>query len=83
MHSQSSRLHCELCNKSHSRSLAKCVWRDARRVGGGNQRLHSFVQGRYAEAEPLYERALAVQEKALGPQHPAVANSLNDLAGNL
>ncbi len=25
-------------------------------------------QGRYAEAEPLYERALAIVEKALGPE---------------
>ena len=30
-------------------------------------------QGRYAEAEPLYKRALAIQEKALGPDHPDVA----------
>jgi len=28
------------------------------------------VQGRYAEAEPLYKRALAIYEKALGPEHP-------------
>ena len=27
-------------------------------------------QGRYAEAEPLYKRALAITEKALGPDHP-------------
>ena len=27
-------------------------------------------QGRYAEAEPLYKRALAIREKALGPEHP-------------
>src|SRR5208282_4831709 len=26
--------HCELRNKSHSRSHAECVWRDARRVWG-------------------------------------------------
>ncbi len=25
------------------------------------------AQGRYAEAQPLYERALAIWEKALGP----------------
>ena len=34
----------------------------------------------YAEAEPLYERALAIFEKALGPCHPDVAASLNNLA---
>ena len=37
-------------------------------------------QGRYAEAEPLYKRALAISEKALGPEHPDVASSLNNLA---
>ena len=37
-------------------------------------------QGRYAEAEPLYKRALAIQEKALGPDHPDVATALNNLA---
>lgn len=38
------------------------------------------TQGRYAEAEPLYTRALAIQEKALGPEHPDVATSLTSLA---
>ena len=40
------------------------------------------AQGRYAEAEPLHQRALAIREKALGPEHPDVARSLkycNDL----
>jgi tetratricopeptide (TPR) repeat protein len=36
--------------------------------------------GRYADAEPLYKRALAIWEKALGPDHPDVAQSLNNLA---
>ena len=36
--------------------------------------------GRYAEAEPLFERALAIREKALGPDHPDVATRLNNLA---
>ena len=39
-----------------------------------------FAQGRYAEAEPLYKRALAISEKALGPDHPDVGSSLNNLA---
>ena len=37
-------------------------------------------QGRYADAEPLYKRALAVREKTLGPDHPDVAQTLNNLA---
>ena len=38
------------------------------------------MQGRYAEAEPLFKRALAIYEKALGPDHPDVARALNNLA---
>ncbi|MDW8469031.1 MAG: tetratricopeptide repeat-containing protein [Burkholderiales bacterium] len=37
--------------------------------------------GEYARALPLLQRSLAIREKALGPEHPAVAQSLNDLAG--
>jgi tetratricopeptide (TPR) repeat protein len=29
-----------------------------------------YKQGHYAEAEPLYKRALAIDEKAIGPEHP-------------
>lgn len=35
--------------------------------------------GKYAEANDLFERALALKEKALGPDHPDVAASLNNL----
>ena len=34
----------------------------------------------FAEAKLLLERALEIQEKALGPEHPGVAGSLNNLA---
>ncbi len=37
------------------------------------------AQGRYTEAEPLYQRSLA-WEKALGPEHPNVATSLENYA---
>ena len=30
----------------------------------------NYSAGRYAEAEPFYERALASHEAALGPAHP-------------
>jgi len=36
-------------------------------------------QGRYSESEPLLQRALAIREEALGPQHPDVASTLNNL----
>ncbi|WP_287131357.1 tetratricopeptide repeat protein [Candidatus Cyanaurora vandensis] len=37
-------------------------------------------QGRYEQAEPLYEQALALSRKLLGEEHPAVASSINNLA---
>jgi CHAT domain-containing protein/Tfp pilus assembly protein PilF len=36
--------------------------------------------GAYEKALPLYQRALAIREKALGPEHPATAISLGSLA---
>ena len=36
------------------------------------------MQGRYAEAEPLHNRALAIREKALGPERSPVAQSLEN-----
>jgi len=36
--------------------------------------------GRYAEAEPLYQRALAVFEQALGPTHPKVVTCRRNYA---
>src|SRR5262245_39970578 len=38
------------------------------------------VTGDYLRAEPLIMRALAIQEKALGPEHPDVAIALTTLA---
>jgi CHAT domain-containing protein/tetratricopeptide (TPR) repeat protein len=38
------------------------------------------TQGHYVEAEPLLKRSLAAKEKALGPDHPDIARSLNTLA---
>ena len=36
--------------------------------------------GDYAKAEPLYERALRISEKALGREHGGTRTSLNNLA---
>ncbi|HEU5379081.1 MAG TPA: FxSxx-COOH system tetratricopeptide repeat protein, partial [Ktedonobacteraceae bacterium] len=38
-------------------------------------------RARYAEAEPLYQHALAIYEQQLGSAHPSTATSLNNLAG--
>ena len=36
--------------------------------------------GAYDQALPLHQRALKIYEKALGPEHPDTAGSLNNLA---
>ena len=41
------------------------------------------AQGHYAEAEPFYQRSLAIWEKALGPEHPDVATTLKNYAALL
>jgi tetratricopeptide (TPR) repeat protein len=40
-----------------------------------------YAQGDLAGAQSLYERALAIREKVLGPEHFDVAQSLDNLAG--
>lgn len=35
----------------------------------------------YTEAEPLFQRAIAIDEKTLGSDHPNLASPLNNLAG--
>lgn len=40
-------------------------------------------QKQYAEAEPLYQRALANREQALGPQHPQLVEILQAYANLL
>ena len=44
------------------------------------QAIELYRQGRYAEAIPLVEQALAIQEKVLGAQHVDTIESLNNLA---
>jgi Tfp pilus assembly protein PilF len=41
--------------------------------------VHLDTVGQYAEARPYYERALAICEQVLGPEHPNTATSLNNL----
>ena len=40
-------------------------------------------QGDLTEAKVYYERCQAIQEKALGPEHPDVAKTLHNRAGLL
>jgi Flp pilus assembly protein TadD len=51
---------------------------------GGRPSLNNLAillqsQGDYAAARPLFERALAIREKVLGPEHPRTADSLDNL----
>jgi tetratricopeptide (TPR) repeat protein len=41
------------------------------------------AKGRYAQAQPLHERALVVRRRLLGEDHPDTAQSYDGLAGNL
>ena len=45
-----------------------------------NAGYYLYERARYAEAEPLYQRALKIGEQQLGPDHPDVAHPLNNLA---
>src|SRR5438552_1074770 len=69
--------------------LAAAV-REAERFGPQDPRLGASLyslallyqaQGKYAEAEPLYQRALAIVEKAVGPEAPVTAMVVDGLAG--
>ena len=40
-----------------------------------------YDQGRYEDAEPLYDEALSISRRVLGVDHPETATSLNNLAG--
>jgi tetratricopeptide (TPR) repeat protein len=49
-------------------------------------RLASYRQralAAYAQARPMFERALAISKEGLGPEHPITTDSLNNLAGLL
>ena len=39
-----------------------------------------YDQGKYDEAEKMFEESLAIYKKMLGDEHPVVADSLNNLA---
>jgi CHAT domain-containing protein/Tfp pilus assembly protein PilF len=44
------------------------------------QVLQLYQQGKYVEATEIAKQALVIREKALGPDHPDVGQSLNNLA---
>ena len=68
---------------------AATTYADERKIGDPTTRLMNQLglllktQVRFAEAEPLYRRALAIDENSYGLDHPNVARDLNNLAGLL
>lgn len=40
----------------------------------------AFRQGKFEEADALHQRAMAIEEKVYGPNHPEVATDLNNRA---
>jgi Tfp pilus assembly protein PilF len=46
----------------------------------GKKGLDLARMGQFEKAEPVYQRALAIREKAYGPEHPKVVESINSLA---
>ena len=41
------------------------------------------AQGRLAEAEPYYRKALEVSRRVLGDEHPSTLSSINNMGGLL
>ena len=81
-------LGSSLYKQGHYRESAD-AYRKALSVGGedaptlNNLAVSLESAGDYAGAEPLYRGALAIREKAWGPDHPDTATGLNNLAGLL
>jgi len=65
-------------NKTFRRSAEPVDFTEAADL---NKRAMQFLaRGRYAQAEPLLKRALAIQEKDFGSNHPATVSNLGSLA---
>src|SRR5882672_4833709 len=54
---------------------------DVQQVGKLSEQIQTlYKEGKYDEAIPIAKQALEIREKALGPEHPSTATSLNSLA---
>lgn len=76
-----------LCERllPHAKAAAKLIEKWDITFGEASLLLNSaaiycYEQAQYADAEQLYKRSLAIDEKSLGPDHIEVASSLNNLA---
>ena len=70
----------------HSPTSLCCIWSrfedEASSCSGMRLSLSLNMQGRVAEGRPLLERALAIQEKTLGHNHPDVVAIRDVLEGD-
>jgi tetratricopeptide (TPR) repeat protein len=72
---------------AHARAVAEEA--DRRSIPEPTARLMSqlgillYRRAEWSQAEPMFRRALAIDEQSYGPDHPAVATRLNNLAGLL
>ena len=67
---------------AQQRLVSACWVRSTRIPSRASTNLASLYkeQGRYADAEPLYKRALTANEHTLGPDHPLTLDTANNLA---
>jgi tetratricopeptide (TPR) repeat protein len=69
--------------QNHLRHITDEAIRDEREVAADLSNAlgyHMHAIGTYRAARPYYERALAIREKTLGPDHPNTAESINNWA---
>jgi tetratricopeptide (TPR) repeat protein len=68
--------------KKSNKPLGKSAGSDASDAASilNTRALLYIARGRYAQAEPLYKRALSINEKAFGSKHPVTALSRSTLA---
>jgi tetratricopeptide (TPR) repeat protein len=64
-------------------TLPEAVEEAAGRLLHGLATYRQYALGAFAQARPLYERALALREKRLGADHPDTAETLNNFAVSL
>jgi tetratricopeptide (TPR) repeat protein len=67
-----------LCAPGSSAAQSEASPEELAKLQAEVEELHQ--QGRYSEAIPLATRVLETEEKTLGPEHPDVARSLDNLA---
>jgi len=74
-----------LVRQEHLQWCREVLGEDHPRVSACYDKLASSLnaQGKYAEAGPLYQKALDISRKILGEEHPQTAGSYNQVAGNL